>query len=137
MKLKEDSLKVNGNISIIVTAVLPKHIKHFGMQDGVMICAPGYAISVAEMLRNQVLAIHKTQKSLEGKDVKMEMLYKYLSSQEFSSKMAMMVDVFSNLKSGIDMERRAMEKNWKRREKDLERATFAVTGMYGELESLM
>ena len=30
-----------------------------------------------------------------------------------------------------------MEKNWKKREKDLERATFAVTGMYGELESLM
>jgi hypothetical protein len=30
-----------------------------------------------------------------------------------------------------------MEKNWKKREKDIERATFAVTGMYGELESLM
>jgi hypothetical protein len=38
-----------------------------------------------------------------------------------------MIDVFSNLKSGIDSERRAMEKNWKRREKDLERATFAVS----------
>ncbi len=65
------------------------------------------------------------------------MLYKYLSSEEFSSKISMMVDVFSNLKMGIDAERRAMEKNWKKREKDLERATFAVTGMYGELESLM
>ena len=31
----------------------------------------------------------------------MEMLYKYLSSQEFSSKMNMMVDVFSELKTGI------------------------------------
>jgi hypothetical protein len=30
-----------------------------------------------------------------------------------------------------------MERNWKRREKDLERATFAVTWMYWELESLM
>jgi len=30
-----------------------------------------------------------------------------------------------------------MEKNWKKREKDIERATFAITGMYGELESLM
>jgi hypothetical protein len=49
----------------------------------------------------------------------------------------MMVDVFSNLKLGIDVERRAMEKNWKKREKDLERATFAITWMYWELESLM
>jgi hypothetical protein len=29
----------------------------------------------------------------------MEMLYKYLSSEEFSGKMNMMIDVFSNLKS--------------------------------------
>ena len=49
----------------------------------------------------------------------MEMLYNYLSSEEFSSKINMMVDVFSNLKVGIDTERRAMERNWKRREKDL------------------
>lgn len=97
------------------------------MYDGVMVTSPSYVIHVAELLRTQILAIHKTEKSLEGKDVKMEMLYKYLSSQEFSSKMNMMVDVFSNLKSGIDMERRAMEKNWKKREKDLERATYAVT----------
>jgi hypothetical protein len=57
----------------------------------------------------------------------MEMLYKYLSSEEFSSKISMMVDVFSELKTGIDSERRAMEKNWKKREKDLERATYAIT----------
>jgi hypothetical protein len=30
-----------------------------------------------------------------------------------------------------------MEKNWKKREKDLERATYAITWMYWELESLM
>ncbi|MDD3793848.1 MAG: DUF2130 domain-containing protein [Candidatus Gracilibacteria bacterium] len=137
MKLKDDKLKSNGNIAILVSSVLPKEIKHFGMIDDIMVCSPEYAIAVATMLRDKLLSISKVEKSLEGKDIKMEMLYKYLSSQEFSGKISMMVDVFSNLKSGIDAERRAMEKNWKRREKDLERATFAITGMYGELESLM
>ena len=137
MKLKEDSLKVSGNISILVTTVLPKNITHFGMLDWVMVCLPEYAIAVANILRERLLAIAKVETSLQGKDAKMEMLYSYLSSEEFSSKMHMMVDVFSNLKSGIDKERRAMETNWKRREKDIERATFAVTWMYWELESLM
>ncbi|MDD2907664.1 MAG: DUF2130 domain-containing protein [Candidatus Gracilibacteria bacterium] len=137
MKLKDDKLKINGNIAILVTTVLPKDMKNFGMFDDVMVCLPEFAIAVATMLRDKLLSISKVEKSLEGKDAKMEMLYKYLSSEEFSSKINMMVDVFSNLKAGIDSERRAMEKNWKRREKDLERATFAVTGMYGELESLM
>ncbi len=137
MKLKEDKLKINGNIAILVTTVLPKDMKHFGMIDDVMVCVPEFAIWVGNMLRDKLLSISKVEKSLEWKDAKMEMLYKYLSSEEFSSKINMMVDVFSNLKWWIDAERRAMEKNWKRREKDIERATFAITWMYGELESLM
>lgn len=137
MKLKDDKLKVNWNIAILVTTVLPKDMKNFGMIGDVMVCIPEFAIQVANMLRDKLLSISKVEKSLEWKDIKMEMLYKYLSSEEFSSKMNMMVDVFSQLKTWIDSERRAMEKNWKKREKDLERATFAVTWMYGELDSLM
>lgn len=137
MKLKEDKLKVSWNIAILVTTVLPKTVKNFGMVDDVMVCLPEYVIAVSTMLRDKLLSIAKVETSLQWKDIKMEMLYKYLSSEEFSGKISMMVDVFSNLKSGIDSERRAMEKNWKKREKDLERATYAVTGMYGELESLM
>ena len=137
MKLKDDKLKVKWNIAILVTTVLPKWLENFGMVDDVMVCLPKYVIPVASMLREKLIAVAKTEKALEWKDIKMEMLYKYLSSEEFSSKIAMMVDVFSQLKMWIDSERRAMEKNWKKREKDLERATFAVTWMYWELESLM
>ena len=137
MKLKEDKLKIGGSLAILVTNTLPKSIQNFWMIDDVMVCKAEFAIAVSWMLREKLLAISKTEKSLQWKDIKMEMLYKYLSSEEFSWKINMMVDVFSNLKSGIDSERRAMEKNWKKREKDLERATFAITGMYWELESLM
>ena len=137
MKLKEDKLKVNWNIAILVSRVLPKNLNNFWMFDDVMVCLPEFSIAVANMLRDKLLSIAKVEKSLEWKDIKMEMLYKYLSSEEFSGKINMMVDVFSNLKWGIDIEKRAMEKNWKKREKDLERATFAITWMYWELESLM
>jgi hypothetical protein len=137
MKLKDDKLKINWSIAILVTTVLPKGIKNFGLIDEVMVCIPEFAIPVANMLRDKLISISKVEKSLEWKDMKMEMLYKYLGSQEFSSKISMMVDVFSQLKIWIDKERRAMETNWKKREKDLERATYAITWMYGELESLM
>ena len=137
MKLKDDKLKINWNIAILVTTVLPKNIKNFGLIDDIMVCLPEFAIAVSSLFRDKLISISKVEKSLVWKDIKMEMLYKYLWSEEFSGKIAMMVDVFSNLKAWIDSERRAMEKNWKKREKDLERATFAVTGMYWELESLM
>lgn len=137
MKLKEDTLKIGWNISILVTNVLPKDIKNFWIYEDIMVCSAEFAVPVSHILRDKILSISKVEKSLEWKDLKMELLYKYLTSQEFSSKISMMVQVFSNLKSWIDAERRAMEKNWKKREKDLERATFAITWMYWELESLM
>ena len=137
IKLKDDKLKIKWNIAILVTTVLPKSLENFWMIEDVMVCLPKYVIPVASMLREKLIAVAKMQKSLEWKDIKMEMLYKYLSSEEFSSKIGMMVDVFSQLKIWIDSEKRAMEKNWKKREKDLERATFAITWMYWELESLM
>ena len=137
LKLKDDKLKVKWNLSILITTTLPKEIENFWMMEDVMVCLPKFAIPVASMLRDKLIQIKKTEKSLEWKDLKMEMLYKYLWSEEFGSKINMMVDVFSELKNGIDSERRAMEKNWKKREKDLERATYAITWMYWELESLM
>jgi hypothetical protein len=137
MKLKEDKLKTNGNIAILVSNVLPNNMKYFWIIDEIMIVSPEFAIQIAWILRDKLLSISKVEKSLEWKDIKMEMLYKYLSSEEFTWKMNMMVWVFLNLRNEIDAERRSMEKHWKKREKDLERATFAITWMYWELESLM
>ncbi len=97
------------------------------MFDDVMVCLPEYAMSVSTILRDKLLSVARVEKSLEGKDMKMEMLYKYLGSEEFGSKVSTMIDVFSKLKIDIDVERRAMEKIWKRREKELERAYMATS----------
>ena len=136
-KLKDDKLKIAWNIAILVTTVLPKDMKNFGFVEDVMVCLPEYSVSVATILRDKLLSISKVEKSLVWKDMKMELLYKYLRSEEFSSKINTMIDVFSKLKNDIEIERRAMEKIWKRREKELERAVMSTTMMYGELEWLM
>jgi hypothetical protein len=65
MKLKEDKLKVNGNIAILVTTVLPKGLKNFGMMDDVMVCLPEYVIAVASILRDKLLSISKVETSLQ------------------------------------------------------------------------
>lgn len=65
MKLKEDKLKVNGNIAILVTTVLPKTVKNFGMVDDVMVCLPEYVIAVAGILRDKLLSISKVETSLQ------------------------------------------------------------------------
>jgi len=49
----------------LVTTVLPKDMKNFGMVEDIMICLPTFAIPVATMLRDKLISISKVEKSLE------------------------------------------------------------------------
>lgn len=133
-KLKDDKIAAKANIAIIITTVLPKDMNNFGMVDDIIITLPEYALQVVWILRDKLLSISKVEKSLEGKDVKMEMLYKYLTSEEFGSKVGGIIDAFENLKSDIDTERRAMERIWKKREKQLERVIMSTSMMQWDFE---
>jgi hypothetical protein len=55
--------------------------------------------------------------SLTGKDEKMEVLYNYLTSEQFKAKIENIVEAFSTMKDDLDREKRAMEKIWASREK--------------------
>ena len=136
-KLKDDKISTKANIAIIITRVLPKEITNFGMIDDIIVTLPEYALQVAAILRDKLLSISKVTTSLEGKDVKMEMLYRYLTSEEFGGKIGGIIDAFENLKIDIDTERRAMERIWKRREKQLERVILSTSMMQGDFEGII
>ncbi len=136
-KLKDDRIKVNGQVAILVTSVLPKGMNNFGFVDDIIVSLPEYSIQVATMLRDKLLSISRVETSLQWKDMKMEMLYKYLTSEEFGSKVNNIVDAFSKLKEDIDIERRAMEKIWKRREKELERVIMSTSMMHWDFEGII
>ena len=133
-KLKDDKMKVNGHVAVLVTSVLPKDITNFWFIDDIVVCLPQYTLQVAMMLRDKLISISRVETSIEWKDMKMEMLYKYLTSEEFGSKVNNIIDAFSKLKWDIDVERRAMEKIWKRREKELERVIMSTSMMHWDFE---
>lgn len=66
-------------------------------------------------------------------DEKMEMLYEYLSGDEFRHRVEAIVETFCAMREQLERERRAMEKLWKEREKQIERLTINTVGMYGEM----
>ncbi|MCD5380890.1 DUF2130 domain-containing protein [Candidatus Gracilibacteria bacterium] len=136
-KLKDDKVVAKASIAILITTVLPKGLEKFGMINDVMVTLPEYALHVVSLLRDRLISVSKVEKSLQGKDVKMEMLYSYLTSEEFGSKVNGIIDAFENLKLGIDTEKRAMERIWKKREKELERVIMTTSMMQGDFEGII
>lgn len=133
-KLKEDQRSLWGNFSILVTVSLPKDMQNFWLLDGVWVTRPEYIIPVTSLIRDQIISLSQVRASMVGKDTKMEALYSYLSGDEFRLKIEWIVDAFVSMKSDLDTERRAMERLWKKREKQLDQVISGTTGMYGDLE---
>lgn len=135
-KLKADMRAQNANIAVIVTETMPKDMDNFGMKDGVWICNYSEIKSLAFVLRDSLIKIHGALVSQENKGDKMQMLYNYLTGNEFKQQIEAIVEGFSALKEGIGKERIQMEKIWKEREKQLEKVLLNTTHFYGSVKGI-
>jgi hypothetical protein len=135
-KLKTDMRNSGCDVAILVSQVFPKDMDKFGEKDGVWLCNFSEVASVSSLLRNSIVKIHEAQKSQENKGDKMQMLYNYLTGNEFRGQMESIVEGFMAMKQSIMKERIQMEKLWKEREKQLEKVLLSTSGMYGSVKGI-
>ncbi|NOU39208.1 MAG: DUF2130 domain-containing protein [Ferruginibacter sp.] len=119
-KLKKDMLAQAADIAVIVTKTMPKDLQQFGEKNGVYICTFAEASSLAKVLRNAILKISESRSSQENKGEKMVAMYNYLTSHEFVGNMNAMREGFRGLRSMMQKEREDFEKNFKKKEKQIE-----------------
>ncbi|MCE1164615.1 MAG: DUF2130 domain-containing protein [Bacteroidetes bacterium] len=135
-KLKDDQREQGALIAVIITEVLPKDIETFGRKDGVWICNFSNAKNLTFILREMIIRERSIRASEENKGDKMELLYNYLTSDEFGSRVEAIVESFSALKSDIEKEKRSMNALWKEREKKLEKVIANTVDMYGSIKGI-
>ncbi|MFZ4059124.1 MAG: DUF2130 domain-containing protein [Ferruginibacter sp.] len=135
-KLKADKRNKGADVAILVTQVFPKDMERFGEKDGVWICSFNEVSSVAYLLRSGLLHVYEIQKSQENKGDKMQLLYNYLTGNEFRGQIEAIVEGFMSIKQGITKERMQMEKIWKEREKQLEKVLINTSGLYGSVKGI-
>jgi hypothetical protein len=136
-KLKDDMIEIRASIAILVSVVLPAGIKRFGPVDGVWVSDPLCAIPLAAALREQLEAISREQTASTGKSEKMEALYQYLAGVEFKQKIEGIIEAFTSMQEQLNKERRAMEKHWKQREKEIDRVVKNTVGLYGDMQGII
>jgi hypothetical protein len=136
-KLKEDQREVKANIAVIVSTALPKGLEHFGNLDGVWICEFSYAVELAAVLRAGMLELAHAQSAAVGKNEKMELVYAYLSGQEFRQRVSAIVESFVGMKEDLESEKRAMDKLWSKRERQLMNVIQNTSRMYGDLQGII
>jgi len=135
-KLREDQRAAKADIAVIISQALPKDIETFGFIDGVWVADPKVALPVAMSLRHTLIEVACTRQASEGQQTKMEMVYGYLTGPRFRQRVQAIVEAFSSMRDDLDREKKAITRQWAKREEQIDRVMNATVGMYGDLQGI-
>ena len=93
-------------------------------------------LPVAVALRQTLIEIAGARQASEGQQTKKEMVYQYLTGPRFRHRIQAIVEAFSSMREDLDRERKAITKQWSKREEQIDRVMQATVGMYGDLQGI-
>lgn len=133
-KLRDDQRACGAAVAVLVSAALPDEARGgFALIDGVWVCGLTAWPALATVLREQLLQVAFARNAAAGMGERMRSLHRYLAGDAFRHRVEAIVEAFTTLQDQLGRERRAMEKLWKERERQLDRIVGSTAGMYGEL----
>ncbi|MGB2715132.1 MAG: DUF2130 domain-containing protein [Vicinamibacterales bacterium] len=136
-KLKGDQRSLNADVAVLVTASLPKACTRFGLVDGVLVCDFASAAGIAAIVRANLLQLSHARNAAINKGEKLELLHRYLSGVAFRQRVEAVVESFAAMRADLEQERRAAERSWSRRARQIDAVTLGIAGMYGDLQGLV
>jgi len=136
-KLKEDQREARAELAIIVTKALPEGVKSFALYEGVWVCDFASALPLGVALRHGLIQAAVARQAQAGRQGKMEQLYEYLSGHEFRQRIEAIVEAFVAMQGDLEAERRAMEKQWAKRERAIRQVIHHTAGLYGGVQGIV
>ncbi len=118
-KLKHDQLTAKADIAVLVTETLPKDIDKFDFRNGIWICSYQEVKTLVIALRQILIQSHLIKVANENRGDKMEILYQYFTSGEFTQKTKRILDIYESMFQQLESEKKVTKKLWAQREKQI------------------
>jgi hypothetical protein len=135
-KLKKDQRNAHAELAVIVSQTLPKDIVLFEQLDGVWVSSLSCILPVASALRISLIELANARRSSEGQATKAQQMYSYLTGPRFKHRVECIAEKFTELRKDLDAERKWMNKQWAKRDREITIVLEATSGMYGDLQGI-
>ncbi len=135
-KLKGDMRESAADVGVIVTEAMPGDMDRLGIRNGVWICSFEEFKGLSVILREMVVRMKQAVDAQENKGEKMEMMYHFLTSNEFKLYIEGIVEGFTQMQDDLQKERSAMMRIWKQREKQLQKVLENTAAMFGSIKGI-
>lgn len=135
-KLRDDQRTAKAEVAVMVSQVLPKGVETFDIVDGIWVTHPRAALPVATILRQSLMEISLARQSGEGQQTKTEMIYQYLTGPRFRHRVEAIVEAFSTMQEDLTAEKKAIQRQWAKRQAQIDNVILSTVGMYGDLQGI-
>ena len=135
-KIKDDIRLKQADLGVIVTEVLPDGMNRFGEIEGVWICTFIEFKALANLFRCNLIRIGEVMSSQENKGDKMNLLYGYVTSNEFKQKLEAAFESYNEMQIDLLKEKALFTSHWAKREKKLMKAMENLVSLYGDVRGI-
>jgi hypothetical protein len=135
-KIKDDMRLKQADLGVIVTEVLPEGMTRFGEIEGIWICSFIEFKALALLFRGNLLRIGEVMASQENKGDKMQMVYAYVTSNEFKQKLEAAFESYHDMQEDLMKEKTLFTSHWAKREKKLFKAMENLVSLYGDVRGI-
>jgi len=136
-KLKQDKLAAQAHLAVLVTTAMPDDVTSFECRENVWITPPKLAVALGGALRLVLMETAAARRALDGRHDKMSVVYDYLAGPHFKARVTAIVEAFTTMRQDLEAEKRAMQRSWSKREKQIDLVLANTVGMHGELAGII
>ena len=106
-------------------------------RDGVWIVETVCVVAAAQALRSGLIDVAQARSADKTRSEALLVLHDYLCGREFRGRFEPIVETIIEMKVDLDKERRALDRLWAKRDKEIERLARGSVGIYGDLEGIL
>lgn len=136
VKLRDDQRIAHADLAVIVSHALPRDIDAFDRIDHVWVVHPSVALALALSLRHSLIELATARRAADGQQEKSALIYDYLTGPRFKRRVQAIVESFTQMQDDLERERKAIMKQWAKRQAQLERMMQATVGMVGDMQGI-
>lgn len=135
-KLKEDLRLKQASIGVLVTEAMPSELTRFAQVDGIWICSFAEFKSLAYLFRYAMLRIGEVSTAQQNKGNKMQILYDYLTGNEFRQRVEAICESFQEMEADLQKDKRQALASFAKREKQILKVVENTAALYGDVRGI-
>lgn len=135
-KLKSDTVSAGAQIAVLITTSWPAHNSKAHLQDGVWVCGFHEYQILVRALRQSLIEIAKASASEDAREGKAQIMYDFLTSQEFAHTIEQMISPIFRMQEQFEKEKRAMTRLWKERETLIQGSISGTQSLYMKIQGI-